>query len=112
MYACCAALVLGRLPATSAENPIREGAVVSPNGRKDTSLVSGAASKLKRALTPATSEAAGSKPSGGRVKFVRWLWEIAVKFTWPFENGNSAVAPKMDVGVSSNTGFSSYCTVT
>ena len=31
------------------------------------------------ALTPATSDAAGSKPSGGRVKFVRWLCEIAVK---------------------------------
>jgi hypothetical protein len=71
MYACCDALVCGRLPATSAEIPMREGAVVAPNGSIETSWVSGAASKLKRALTPATSEAAGSNPNGGRVKFVR-----------------------------------------
>src|SRR5688500_20220931 len=112
MYACCDALVCGRLPASSAEKPMREGAVVSPKGILETSRVSGSASKLKSAFTPATSEAAGSKPSGGRVKFVRWLCEIAVKLIWPLDSGSSAVAPKMDVGVSSNTGFSSYCTVT
>ena len=63
---------------------MRDGIVVGPNGSFDTSWVSGSASKLKSALTPATSEAAGSKPSGGRVKLVRWLWEIAVKLIWPW----------------------------
>src|SRR5688500_16316365 len=112
IYACCAALVFGRLPAISAAKPKRAGGDVSPEGSFETRLVMGSASKLKSAFTPATSEAAGSNPRGGRVKFVRWLCEMAVKFIWPFENGNSAVAPKMDVGVSSKTGFSSYWTVT
>src|SRR6185295_5993953 len=89
-----------------------DGTVVGPYGSFDTSAVSGSDSKLNSALTPATIDADGSKPSGGRVKFVRWLCEIAVKFTWPLSNGSSAVAPKIDVGVSSKTGFSSYCTVT
>ncbi len=89
-----------------------EGTVVGPKGNLDTSWVNGSASKLKSALTPATSEAAGSNPSGGRVKFVCWLWEIAVKLIWPFVSGSSAVAPNIEVGVSSKTGFSSYCTVT
>ena len=87
---------------------MREGIVVAPKGSLETRFVSGSASKLNRALTPATSEAAGSNPSGGRVKFVRWLWEIAVKLICPLSKGNSAVAPKIEVGVSSNTGFSSY----
>jgi hypothetical protein len=50
---------------------MREGIVVAPNGSFDTSVVNGSASKLKSAVTPATSEAAGSNPSGGLVKFVR-----------------------------------------
>src|SRR6266550_3471623 len=111
-YACCDALVCGRLPASSAEKPILEGTVVGPNGSFETSDVKGSASKLKSALTPTTSVAAGSKPSGGRVKFVRWLCEMAVKLIVPLSNGSSAVAPNIDVGVSSKTGFSSYCTVT
>ena len=70
-YACCEALVCGRLAANSAENPMRDGIVVGPNGNFETRAVSGSASKLKSALTPATSDAAGSNPSGGRVKLVR-----------------------------------------
>src|SRR2546423_15517699 len=80
-YACCAALVCGRLAANSAENATLDGTVVGPCGSRDTNEVNGSASKLNRALTPATSEAAGSNPSGGRVKFVRWLCEIAVKLS-------------------------------
>src|SRR5688572_1726305 len=48
-YACCDALGCGRLAASSAEKPIREGAVVVPNGSFDTSCVNGSASKLKSA---------------------------------------------------------------
>src|SRR2546423_7548639 len=70
-YACCDALVCGRLPASSAENPILDGIVVGPYGSLETSVVNGSASKLNRALTPPTSDAAGSKPSGGGGKSVR-----------------------------------------
>src|SRR5690349_12152360 len=70
-YACWDAFVCGRLAANSAENATREGTVVGPYGNFDTSRVNRSGSKLNKALTPATSDAVGSKPSGGRVKLVR-----------------------------------------
>src|SRR5687767_8857925 len=105
MNAWPAAFGFGLLAANSPETLIRDGTEVSPKGKRETSEVSGDASKLNCAVTPATSDAAGSNPSGGRLKAVFCVCEIAVKLTLPLERGISAVAPKIDVGVSAKTGF-------
>ena len=60
-----------------------DGTDVRPYGIRDTSRVSGSASKSNSPLTPATSEAEGSKPSGGRLNVVFCDWEIAVKLICP-----------------------------
>src|SRR6476620_2199378 len=72
-YACPATFGSGRLAANSPETLIRDGAVVAPYGKCETRLVSGDASKLNSAVTPATSDPAGSNPSGGRLNVVVWV---------------------------------------
>ena len=106
-YACPAALGWGRLVANSPLTSIRDGAVAITCGSRSSARVSGAASKVKLPLTPATSDDAGSRPSGGRLKAVFCDCEIAVKLSCPFAIGNCVASPKMEVGAVAKSGFSS-----
>src|ERR1700682_6783545 len=48
-YACCEAFVCGRLAASSAVKPLREGIVVAPKASRETRLVSGSGDRLNKA---------------------------------------------------------------
>src|SRR5687767_9963549 len=111
-HACPAAFGCGRLVASSAWMAMRESPGRSPKGSRDSADESSGASKLQLPATPATSDDAGSKPSGGRLYCVFCDCEIAVKVSSPWGEGKLAARPKTLVGAEAKTGFSSYCTVT
>ncbi len=91
---------------------MNDGVVVSSIGMRSSARVRASLSHPNAPLMPATSELAGSNPSGGRLKVVFCDCEMATKLTWPFWNGNSDAMPKIEVGAEANSGFSSYRTAT